>query len=52
MLIEIITSYSHSISIVSNTFDILLFLSSLIYNGILKIPGVRYDKPVPKADKE
>lgn len=28
MLIEIVTNYSHSISIISSTFDILLFLSS------------------------
>ena len=31
---------------------ILLFLSSLIYNGIVKIPGVRYEQPLLKSDDE
>ena len=49
MLIEIITSYSHSISIVSNTFDILLFLSSQCARRAAASPVAVLRGPLKKA---
>ena len=49
MLIEIITSYSHSISIVSSTFDILLFLSSQCARRAAASPVAVLRGPLKKA---